>query len=203
MKLSLLCLGVAVAGCARGPVELGFWIDPITYQSSRIDGPITPAELKVIDQTARREIETAFADYAVMLTANRDARFKVAVLPALRDERLLRGGTHAGESRAIAGLGGSGAVSFEYVANSAMAIAPESMARADLIAAIGRGIGRVAIHEFVHQLLPKSPLHDATNVRSYEGNSPTIAEGFFGELQWDIAAPWLESRLAPRAVVRP
>jgi hypothetical protein len=63
-----------------------------------------------------------------------------------------------------------------------------------VLAALGRGIGRVAIHEFLHQLLPKGATH-GNDRNSYEGNSPALIEGYFGELHWDIARPWLDARL--------
>jgi hypothetical protein len=177
---------------------LGFWIEKVEYQSPRIGEPLTPSEFAAIDRVARAEIDRAFAEYDVTINDDRNARYKVAVLRSLKDERLIRGGTYAGESRAIAGFGGSGAVNFEYVANGAMVFAPESATRADIIDAIGRGVGRVAIHEFLHQLLPKSPLHDSKDPRSYEGNSPALREGYFGDLHWGIAEPWLREDLKRR-----
>lgn len=190
-------------GCAAKPVELGFWIGPQSYQSPRIGDPITDAEYATIDRIARAEIQKAFEAFEITLTANRNARFKVAVLKTLTDERRLRRpATYAGESRAVAGFGGSGAVNFEYVANGATIFSPEHASRATVIDAIGRGIGRVAIHEFTHQLLPKRPIHDSKDVHSYEGNSPAIVEGYFGDLHWDIARPWLDERLLQRQAVR-
>ena len=165
LRSILVCL-LAVSACAPRPVVFGFWMEAVTYQSPRIGEPLTVAECATISHDARSEIARAFADYDVTITDDRDARYKVAVLPTLKDELLERGGTYAGESRAIGGFGGSGAVNFEYVANGAMVLAPESAARAEVIAAIGRGVGRVAIHEFLHQLLPKSPLHDSKDPES-------------------------------------
>ena len=196
--LAALCLGVSLAACARGPVELGFWIDPVAYQSRRIGGPITSTELATIDTIARTEISNAFAPYNAVVSANRAARYSVRVVPALTDERLKRGGDIAGSSRGVAGFGGSGAVNFKYVANGAMVFSPETASRADVLAALGRGMGRVAIHEFLHQLLPKAPIHDSHDTRSYEGNSPALVEGYFDDLHWGIAEPWLDQRLGKR-----
>jgi hypothetical protein len=193
-----LCLCVLAASCTRGPVELGFWMEPVSFASSRIGDPITAVELATIDRVARQEIEHAFRDFDVVVTANRSARYKVAVLPALKDERLIRGGTYAGEARGMAGFGGSGAVNFEYVANGAIIVAPDDAGRAMIIESLGRGIGRVAIHEFLHQLMPKSPIHDSKDPSSYEGNSPSTIEGYYGDLHWDIAEPWLNDRLKRR-----
>lgn len=196
-RMTVIALGLCAAGaCERERVELGFWFEPVSYQSPRIGGAITEAEFAVIDAVARAEIAGAFKEFGVTLTARRDARFKVGVVPQLKDWRRLRSpGNHAGESRAVAGFGGSGSVNFEYVANGAMVFSPEDAGRATVIEALGRGIGRVAIHEFLHQLLPKRPLHDSRDPRSYEGNSPARVEGYFGALHWDIASPWLHERL--------
>lgn len=186
------------AACATGEVELGFWMDPLSFQSARIGAPISAEELVRIDQVARAEIASAFKDFAVTVSSSRQARFKVQVVPRLTDLRLIRRGTVAGESRAVSWLGGSGSVNFEFVANGAMVFAPDDASRAAIIDSIGRGIGRVAIHEFLHQLLPKRPLHDTKDPGSYEGNTAARIEGYYGDLHWDNARPWLESRLRRR-----
>ena len=194
-RVAALGCCLLIACCGPRPVELGFWLEPLSFASPRIGDPIASDEYQVIDRIARGEIATAFKDFDVTVTSNRSARFKVQVVPNLTDQRLIRGGTYAGESRAVTGFGGSGAVNFEYVANGAMVFAPDDATREELIAALGRGIGRVAIHEFLHQLLPKAPTHDSKDRGSYEGNSPALIEGYFGELHWDIARPWLDARL--------
>lgn len=200
MTARLACalgLGIAVA-CTRGPIELGFWLEPVSYASPRIGEPISPAELATIDAIARAELVTAFAPYGVVVSANRAARYSVRVVPALKDERLKRGGVVAGSSRGIPGFGGSGAVSFEYIANGAMVFAPETFSRAQLLEALGRGIGRVAIHELLHQLFPSAPIHNSRDPHSYEGNSPAQIEGYVGELHWGLAGPLLEHRAGKR-----
>lgn len=195
--LFVLVVG-AVAACAQRPIELGFWLEPINYQSPRIGEPITAAEYFVIDNGARAEITRAFSDYVVHVTTNRRARYRIAVRQRVRLDPILKGGDVAGASRGIGGLGGTGSVSFEFIANSAMAVSPASATRAEVIEIIGRGIGRVAIHEFLHQLLPGKPIHDSRDPYSYEGSNPTRVDGFFGELHWDIAGPWLNDRLERR-----
>jgi hypothetical protein len=199
LRLATASLCIALASCGPRPVELGFWLEPVSFSSPRIGGALSADDLQTIDAIARSEITHAFARFDVAVTSNRNARYRVTVLPELKDMRLLRrSGTYAGESRAVAGFGGSGSVNFEYVANGAMVFAPDDADRAAVIEALGRGIGRVAIHEFVHELLPKSPIHDSRDRNSYEGNSPAVIEGYFGDLHWDIAGPWLDARLKPR-----
>jgi hypothetical protein len=197
MRIVSLCCICAMA-CGPRPVELGFWLEPLSYASPRIGEPMSQAEYAIIEKVARAEIAKAFEDFDVTVSANRDARYRVVVLPLLKDNRLLRPGTYAGESRAVAGFGGSGAVNFEFVANGAMVLSPDDASRATIVEAIGRGVGRVAIHEFLHQLLPKFAIHDSKDRESYEGNSPALIEGYFGDLHWDIAARELQRRIKKR-----
>jgi hypothetical protein len=82
-----------------------------------------------------------------------------------------------------------------FLAGGAVAYAPPNADRPTIIAAIGRGIGRTAVHELTHQLLPTSPIHDSTNMRSYEYASAARAEHYYGEMEWDLAWPLLEGRL--------
>jgi len=199
IRVAAVALCAGMAACGPRPVELGFWLEPVTYSSARLGGTISAEELKTVDAIARSEIEQAFQPFDVTVTGNHHARFRVVVMPSLRDNRLLRrSATYAGESRAVAGFGGSGAVNFEFVANGAMVFAPGDASRADVIAALGRGAGRVAIHEFLHQLLPRTAIHDSRDANSYEGNSPALIEGYYGDLHWDIAGPALERRLKRR-----
>jgi len=197
-RVAAASLCVIFVSCAPRPVELGFWMERVSFSSPRIGASLSRQDLNTVDAIARLEIEKAFERFDVTVTANRNARYRVVVLPELKDNRLQRGGNNAGESRAVAGFGGSGSVNFEFVANGATVFAPDDADRAAVIEALGRGIGRVAIHEFLHQLLPKKAIHDSKDRDSYEGNSPALIEGYYGDLHWDIAGPWLEARLKRR-----
>jgi hypothetical protein len=192
--LAAASLGLLVAACGPRAVEVGFWFEPVTFTSPRLGAPITANELAAIEMLARAEIVKAFQDFAVTLTGNRNARFKVAVLQRLRDERMLRNADVAGQSRVLRGFGGSGAVSFHFVASAATVFLPESADRAALIEATGRAIGRTAVHELAHQLAPDTPIHDTRNPDSYE-NGTASAGQYSGDMGWDIARPELERRL--------
>ena len=198
IRFATLACGIFFASCGPRPVELGFWFDPLAYQSPRIGEPISAAEFATIDRVASEEIARAFLEYVVVLTSNHDARYRVRVAQELNDDRLIRGGVVPGKSHAVAGFGGSGSVNFEYVANGAMVFAPADASRASIIESIGRGIGRVAVHEFAHQLLPKAPVDGSTDPRSYEGGSAATIEGYYGEIHWDLVRPELERRLQRR-----
>ena len=195
---SAVCL-VAAAACTRGPIELGFWIEPLSYGSTRLGDPISRTELATIESIARGEIATAFERFDVALSGNRQARYHVRVVQRLLDQRFRsREVSVAGESRGAAGWGGSGAVSFDFLAGSAMVYVPETFGRAELIAAIGRGIGRSAVHEFAHQLLPSAPIHDSRDRASYEFESAARNEQYVGDMRWALAKPLLEDRLGLR-----
>jgi hypothetical protein len=103
----------------------------------------------------------------------------------------------SGESRRIAGLGGQGAVNFQLLSNSAIAYAPEGANRAEIIEAIGRGVGRAAVHEFAHQLLGTFPIHDSKDRQSYEYPTADRREQYYGDMHWDIAGPLLKEKFGP------
>jgi hypothetical protein len=60
---------------------------------------------------------------------------------------------------------------------------------------MGRGIGRVAVHEFMHQILGASIGHDDTDSNSYEYGNPERRSQYYGDLHWTVALPLLEQRL--------
>ncbi len=93
------------------------------------------------------------------------------------------------------GFGGAGEVSFLYFASGAQAYAPPDLPRSELIAAIGRGIGRGAAHEFAH--LIGYAAHASRDRGSYEYHAASRPEQYFrtdalggggataGETDWD------------------
>jgi hypothetical protein len=114
----------------------------------------------------------------------------------VRDLRFRRPVGVAGQSRGISGFGGSGSVSFDFLANGAMAWAPDDAPRTALVAAIGRGIGRTAVHEFTHQILPTAPIHASRDEESYEFQSAARRAQYFGPMRWDLAWPLLQRKLS-------
>jgi hypothetical protein len=179
-------------------VEAGFWFEAVAFDSSRLGSPLTAAEIVTIQSVARRELRDAFAGLPIVVSDRRDARYTLRVVQEVRDLRFRRAVGVAGQSRGIAGFGGSGSVSFDFLANGAMAWAPDDADRADLVAAIGRGIGRTAVHEFTHQLLPTAPIHDSRDDQSYEFASAARRAQYFGPMHWDLAWPLLHQRIARR-----
>ena len=176
-------------------IELGLWFEPVTFDSNRLGTPLTSGELAAIESVARQELRNAFNGLPVTITDRRDARYTLSVAQEVLDLRFRRAVGVAGQSRGITGLGGSGRVSFDFLANGAMAWAPEGASRGDLVAAIGRGIGRTAVHEFTHQILPTAPIHDSRDEESYEFASAARPAQYVGAMHWDLAWPLLARQL--------
>jgi hypothetical protein len=194
----LLIVGTAGSGLLversrhRG-IDVGFWFDQVAYESPRLGGVLTAHDLETIRSASGTEVKRAFAGLRLDLSERRDAMFRVRVAQQVRDPRFRRAVGVSGESRAVAGFGGQSTLSFYYHASNAEAYAAVADDRDAIIAAMGRGIGRAAVHELAHQLLPKAPLH-STNVRSYEYRSAARADQYYGPIEWDFAWPMLQRR---------
>lgn len=192
----VLALAVLAVACDRpgNGVTVGFWFEPTSYTSAVI-GAITPHDLVIIEQVARSELRSAFDDLHIVVSNRRDARYRVAVTEVVRDGPMKRQMSVAGASRAVRGFGGSGSVSLSFAAGAASAYAPEGASREAIVDAIGRGIGRVAVHEFTHQFLPNVAIHDSRDPASYEFGAANRPEQYFGTLHWGFAGPLLRARL--------
>jgi hypothetical protein len=177
-------------------IDAGFWFEDVTFGSRKLGGALTPSDMETIASAARAELTEAFRGLDVRLSDRRDASHRVRVVQELQDLRFRRPVSIPAESRTMFGFGGQGAISFSWLASSAIAYAPEDAPRQVLIEAIGRGIGRAAVHEFAHLILPDVAIHDSTDVRSYEYPSAARSEQYFGEMHWDIALPLLKVRAA-------
>ena len=190
----VLIAGVVAAGTSactmfepRRPVEAAFWLDGVSYDLAESGGPLTARDLISIETTALDEIRSAFDGIAVRFSRRRDARYAVTVVQHLYDLRLKRTSEVFGNARAIRGLGGRGSVNFYAVASAAAAFAPEGASRQDVIDAIGRGVGRVAIHEFTHLLLPRTPIDASDDPLSYEYGHAGRRAQYYGQRRWGSA----------------
>lgn len=200
-RLSAACLATALAtslACSR-PHTAGFWFEHDAmalpdHIAARLGGPLADDEIASIERLARTEVERAFSGFSVSIVSSDQAFWRVAVLRSLpeRDNKAL---PHAGESLAMGFLGGRGSVGFDFVAFQAVHYAPVDAVRAEIIAGIGRGVGRVAVHEFMHQMLGVSNAHDDTDVNSYEYGRPDRPSQYYGELHWTTALPLLGRKL--------
>jgi hypothetical protein len=200
LALGLLGLiGWRSRGEANRTLDAGFWFEDVTYDhreamTERLGGPLTAVELATIRAVAQAEVTRAFQGLPLGLSERRDATYRVRVVQELGNIRAPRYPGPAGESRVIAGFGGQGAVNFRMLVSSAVTYAPADADRPAIVAAIGRGVGRTAVHEFAHQFLRNGPVDVNDDRSSYEFRSADRSEQFYGELHWGRAWPLLQRR---------
>ena len=196
----LLSLSGWTSGCARPRgTTVGFWFEEVAYDSPVLGGALTDADLARIRTIAMAEVQSAFAGLAITVSAHQDSRCRVRVVQEVPGVRVHSAADRpAGSSRTFPGGGGEGSVSFEFAAGGALVYAPAGATREDMIAAIGRGTGRAAVHEALHQLLPRAPIDKSKDVRSYEYYSGARAEQFYGPMLFDFARPCSRSATAAR-----
>jgi hypothetical protein len=176
----------------------GFWYEAGSVVlpadvTARLHGPLKDDEIESIKQLSRMEIDRAFSGLSIAVTTNPKAFWRVEVLPSL-PVRMNQKLPNAGESVALGRFGGWGAVGFDLVALKAINYAPAGAPRHRIIEGIGRGIGRVAVHEFVHQILGVAVAHNDTDVNSYEYGSPDRTSQYYGDLHWTTALPLLNKK---------
>ena len=103
----------------------------------------------------------------------------------------------AGASYALGPLGGGGFLNFTTLALKAVVYQPPGTSRDELVTAIGRGIGRSAVHEFTHLMLGADSRHSGDDA-TYEYESADRMSQYYGQLRWADARPLLERRLGTR-----
>lgn len=199
---SLLLLLAVSSGCAKRESTVGFLFnaDACILRPGALEPfgeVLSPDERESIQRTARAELASAFAPFRVAITDNAGAFWRIAVvrsLPTRGSQALPR----SGESIALGPLGGGGTVACDVVVRKAMQFAPAATTRAQLVTAIGRGVGRTAAHELVHQVLGASGTHNDADLDSYEHGSSDRASQFYGTLHWTTALPLLRDKLGAR-----
>lgn len=196
----LLSLSGWTSACAEPhKTTVGFWFEDVTYQSPALGGALTDADLARIRTIAMTEVQTAFAGLGITVSTRPDARCRVRVVQEVPGALVHSAADRpAGRSRTFPGGGGEGAVSFEFAAGGALVYAPAGATRDEVIAAIGRGTGRAAVHEALHQLLPRAPIDRSKNTSSYEFYSGARVEQFYGPMSFDFARAMLEERYGRR-----
>jgi hypothetical protein len=191
--LLVAVVSIMIAFSTPRPVEIAFWFEPISEEvrmsaPERIAGGITAHEMTVIERIAIDEIVRAFEQLPVLLTPDRNETYRVRVLSQLQQNA-------SGASYVIGGLGSQGYVNFQLHMYGAGTYAPAEASREEIVAGIGRGIGRAAVHEFTHQLLgPAARIDDSLDPQSYEYHSSARPEQYYGPAHWGIARPMLRNR---------
>ena len=186
-------------------ISAGFWWadTPLLLSAgdaAKVGGPLTADELRSIEAISRDEVQRAYAGLRIDITDRRDAFWRVAVVGApltVTRNRTTYPFSFAGESRVFGPLGGSGSVAFAILAHNAIEYAPSGASRQQIVAGIGKGIGRAAVHEFAHQALGLdnlSFLDNRTDPDSYEYGNADRRSQYYGELRWTAAWPVLQEK---------
>ena len=115
-----------------------------------LGGPLTTADCASVERIARAEVAAAFAGLRIDVTADPAAFWTVHVRAFVPSRSRMVGA--AGASLAFGPLGGRGMVGIMPLTAQALRHAPSDASRADIVAAIGRGVGRSVVHEFAHQI---------------------------------------------------
>jgi hypothetical protein len=175
--------------------QAGFWFENVTFESPHLvaagyGGPITEAEARIIRAVALSEVKAAFAGLRIRFSEDREAFYRVRVVQEFGPG--IRGA--AGASRVIAPIGGNGSVNYLMLSSQAVSHAPLGADRSAVVQAMGRGVGRAAVHEFLHQMLPRLNIHDSKDDRSYEYAYSSRPAQYYGDMRWDIARPALLER---------
>ena len=181
------------------PTRAGFWYEEHAFAlpddvAARLGGPLVAAEIDTIRRTSRFEIERAFSGLRIAITGAGTGFWRVQVLPAVTVGRR-RLFPVAGASVGFGLLGGRASLGFNTLVLNAVHYAPDATPRHDIIAAIGRGVGRAAAHEFAHQITGGLGLDNRTDKNSYEYFSADRASQYYGTLHWTTAGPLLRERL--------
>ena len=127
-------------------------------------------EVESIKHLSLVEVERAFSGLRITVTTNQRAFWRVAVLQSLATRR--------NQNHQLA-----------------MHYAPPNASRQSIIEGVGRGVGRVAVHEFMHQILGAWAAHNNGDLNSYEYGSPGRRSQYYGELHWTTARALLDRRL--------
>ena len=110
-----------------------------------LGGPLTTADCASVERIARAEVAAAFAGLRMDVTADPAAFWTVHVRAFVPSRSRMVGA--AGASLAFGPLGGRGMVGIMPLTAQALRHAPSDASRADIVAAIGRGVGRSVVHE--------------------------------------------------------
>jgi hypothetical protein len=156
-----------------------------------LGGPLTPADCAVIERIARAEVAAAFAGLRVDVSADASAFWTVHVRAFVPSRTRMLGA--AGASLAFGPLGGRGMVGLMPLAGHALRHAPPQASRDEIIAAIGRGVGRSVVHEFAHQIAGGAI--DGSDPSTYEYGSVDRAAQYYGVLRWGPVGARVRERL--------
>jgi hypothetical protein len=154
-------------------------------------GPLTADDCATIERIARAEVVAAFAGLRVDVNADPYAFWTVHVRAFVPSRSRMIGA--AGASLAFGPLGGRGMVGLMPLTGQALRHAPPHATRTELVAAIGRGVGRSVVHELAHQIAGGAI--DGSDPFTYEYGSVDRAVQYYGVLKWGPVGDRVRERL--------
>ena len=184
----------ALAASARPRVGLVFHDDACELwpgMAQQAGGALTPGECRVIAQIVRSEVEEAFAGLRLDVTTDARAFWTVHIVPVIPARTRMLGAV--GASVAMGPLGGRGMVGLSPLTVHALRYGSPETSREELVAAIGRGVGRSAVHELAHQIAGGAI--DGRDPTTYEYGSADRRAQFYGTLRWGPVGDRLRDRL--------
>jgi hypothetical protein len=195
--VAVLCL--ALFRGARAGVDVGFWSEEIPFTFSvavteALGGPLTASEIDTIRHISRDEFTGAFSGLKVAFTDSRQERLTVVVQRSIQRRKGQRL-PNAGETFAMGPFGARSVIDFTEVLMAAIAHAPAGATRQQLVTGIGRGVGRVAVHELAHGILGAGAMDNRTDDHSYEYFTHNRPSQYYGKLHWGRAWPVLVERV--------
>ena len=206
MLLAAIAITIALAGSARWYASSTIMSARLAFEDAVFDGipddlvmalggHLTNADAGRIRRLARAEVEQAFAGLRIRFVDNGRAFWRVSVVPSVTPRAPSgRPRNAAGAAYTFGMLGGAAFLNFNTLALRAAFHAPPGLSRDELIDAIGRGIGRSAVHEFAHLVAGSTSIH-SDDAGDYEYDSADRPAQYYGTLTWGPAWPVLSRRL--------
>jgi hypothetical protein len=153
-------------------------------------GALSPDECRAIARAVRAEVDQAFTGLRLDVTTDARAFWTVHVVPVIPAETRMLGAV--GASVAMGPLGGRGMVGLLPLTVHALRYATPETSREELVAAIGRGVGRSVVHELAHQIAGGAI--DGSDPATYEYGSADRGAQFYGTLRWGPVGDRLRER---------
>ena len=152
-------------------------------------GPLTRADCAEVERIARDEIAAAFRGLRLDLTGDDRAFWTVHVIPFVPARTRMVGAS--GASVAFGPLGGRGIVGLTALVGHVLRHSPPDASRAEIIAALGRGVGRTVVHELAHQIAGGAI--DSHDSDTYEYFSADHRSRYYGDVRWGRAGARLRA----------
>jgi RHS repeat-associated protein len=134
---------------------------------------VSPSEVAEVKLWTYQTMRLAYSGWAVVISEGGGTN-RIVINQAYPNS--------AGDTRPFASTSD---VNLNQLAAMARTHTPAGAPRTELLAALGRGIGATAAHEFAHQMGVDHQDHDAF---SYDYDSADVPQHFYGQLHWTGSA---------------